>query len=156
MKSVKYPDASLKKVFSLNPAVLFLLFHPAIWRALYILLPLYYFASNGRTFLPTMCNKCIWRIWRHAAKVARWIKSHHVMQSDPGRFRQIKRRWYWSIKVCSILHYHWWFTRLICIWRILRHAAKVARWIKFHHVIQSDPGRFRQIKRRSYWSIKVK
>ena len=30
MKSIKYPDASLKKFFSLNPAVLFSLFHPAI------------------------------------------------------------------------------------------------------------------------------
>ena len=39
MKSVKYPDASLKKFFSLNPAVLFSLFQPAIWWAFYILLP---------------------------------------------------------------------------------------------------------------------
>ena len=39
MKSVKYPDASLKKFFSLNPAVLFSPFQPAIWWAFYILLP---------------------------------------------------------------------------------------------------------------------
>ena len=43
MKSVKYPDASLKKCFPLNPAVLFSLFQPAIWWAFYILLELYYF-----------------------------------------------------------------------------------------------------------------
>ena len=33
------PWRNFKNVFSLNPAVLFSLFHPAIWRAFYILLP---------------------------------------------------------------------------------------------------------------------
>ena len=51
MKSVKYPDASLKKFFSLNPAVLFSLFQPAIWWAFYILLP-FMALIPGATFIP--------------------------------------------------------------------------------------------------------
>ena len=53
MKSVKYPDASLKKFFSLNPAVLFSPFQPAIWWAFYILLPFIALAeSNPAHFMP--------------------------------------------------------------------------------------------------------
>ena len=44
IKSEKYLDGIFKSCFSHNPAVLFSLFHLALWWAFYILLELYYFA----------------------------------------------------------------------------------------------------------------
>ena len=60
MKSVKYPDASLKKFFSLNPAVLFSPFQPAIWWAFYILLPFIALCRGDYDALGSKWNKSMW------------------------------------------------------------------------------------------------